>query len=145
MSDTYREQLVHTLRKVLKPLVRILFRAGVRFDEFIELLRGIYIEIVVADSASANKHIGTGRISILSGVPKRDVERLVSSEDWLKIPRPTDGPALAAILQRWHTDSAFLGPYGVPLELPFSGQSGRNFVDLVSGSPIPMDPQSAFE
>jgi hypothetical protein len=52
MSDTYRGQLVHTLRKVLKPLVRILFRAGVRFDEFIELLRGIYVEVVVSDAAA---------------------------------------------------------------------------------------------
>ena len=52
MTETYRAQLVHTLRKVLKPLVRILFRAGVRFDEFIELLRGIYIEMVIADAAA---------------------------------------------------------------------------------------------
>lgn len=145
MSDTYREQLVHTLRKVLKPLVRILFRAGVRFDEFIELLRGIYVEIVIADAAAANKQITTSRVSILSGVPKRDVDRLVASEDWLKIPKPTDVPALVAILHRWHTDAAFLGPYGVPLEIAFSGGGGRTFLDLVSGSPIQIDPQSAFE
>jgi hypothetical protein len=145
MSDTYREQLVHTLRKVLKPLVRILFRAGVRFDEFIELLRGIYVEIVIADAAAANKQITTSRVSILSGVPKRDVDRLVASEDWLKIPKPTDVPALVAILHRWHTDAAFLGPYGVPLEIAFSGSGGRTFLDLVSGSPIQIDPQSAFE
>jgi hypothetical protein len=130
---------------VLKPLVRILFRAGVRFDEFSELLRGIYVEIVVADAAAAEKQISVGRISILSGVPKKDVERLVSSDDWLKVPKPTDGPALAAVLHRWHTDSAFLGPYGVPLELPLSGSSGRSFIDLVAGAPIPIDPHSAFE
>ena len=145
MTETYREQLVHTLRRVLKPLVRILFRAGVRFDEFSELLRGIYVEIVVADAAAAEKQITVGRISILSGVPKKDVERLVSSDDWLKVPKPTDGPALAAVLHRWHTDSAFFGPYGVPLELPLSGPSGSSFVDLVTGSPIHIDPHSAFE
>jgi len=145
MTDTYREQLIHTLRKVLKPLVRILFRAGVRFDEFIELLRGIYVEIVVEDAATEARRVTIGRISISTGVAKKDVERLVSNEDWLKIPKPTDGPALAAILHRWHTDSAFLGPYGVPLELPLTGQGGRNFVDLVGGSSIPIDPHSAFE
>ena len=145
MTETYRAQLVHTLRKVLKPLVRILFRAGVRFDEFSELLRGIYVEVVIADAAGTEKRISTGRISILTGVPKKDVDRLVSSDDWLRIPKPTDGPALAAVLHRWHADSAFLGPYGVPLELPFSGHGGRNFVDLVSGSSIPIDPHSAFE
>src|SRR3954469_21556572 len=145
MTDSYREQLVHTLRKVHKPLVRILFRAGVRYDEFSELLRGIYVEIVVADAASSQRKVSTGRVSILSGVPRRDVERLVSSDDWLKIPKPTDGPALAAILHRWHTDSSFQGPYGVPLELPLFGQGGRNFSELVGGSPIPIDPRSAFE
>jgi hypothetical protein len=145
MSDTYRAQLVHTLRKVLKPLVRILFRAGVRFDEFIELLRGIYVEIVVSDTAALDQRISTARISILSGVAKRDVERLVSSEDWLKLPKPTDVAALVAILHRWHTDAVFLGPYGVPLELPLTGPGGRSFADLVGGSSIPIDSQSAFE
>lgn len=145
MSETYRDQLVHTLRKVLKPLVRILFRAGVRFDEFIELLRGIYVEIVISEAAAHDQSVSAGRISILTGVAKRDVERLVSSEDWLRIPKPTDVAALAALLHRWHTDSTFLGPYGVPLELPLSGSGARTFNDLVSGSSVPIDAQSAFE
>jgi hypothetical protein len=145
MTETYRAQLVHTLRNVLRPLARILFRAGVRFDEFVELLRGIYVEITIRDSLDAGQKISTGRISILSGVAKRDVDRLVSTDDWLRIPKPTDAAALAAVLHRWHTDSVFLGPYGVPLELPLTGQAGRNFADLVGGSPIPIDATSAYE
>src|SRR5688572_19365773 len=145
MTESYRAQLVHTLRSVLRPLARILFRAGVRFDEFVELLRGIYVEITIREAIQSGQKISTGRISILSGVTKRDVDRLVSTDEWLKIPKPTDAAALAAVLHRWHTDSAFLGPYGVPLELPLVGQGGRNFTDLVGGSPIPIDPTSAFE
>lgn len=145
MTETYRAQLVHTLRSVLRPLARILFRAGVRFDEFVELLRGIYVEITIRDALEAGQKISTGRISILSGVSKRDVDRLVSTDDWLRIPKPTDAAALAAVLHRWHTDSAFLGPYGVPLELPITGQGGRNFTDLVGGSPIAIDATNAYE
>ena len=145
MTETYRAQLVHTLRSVLRPLARILFRAGVRFDEFVELLRGIYVEITIRDALDAGQKISTGRISILSGVSKRDVDRLISTDDWLRIPKPTDAAALAAVLHRWHTDSAFLGPYGVPLELPLTGQGGRNFTDLVAGSPIAIDATNAFE
>jgi hypothetical protein len=145
MTESYRAQLIHTFRTVLRPLVRILFRAGVRFDEFIELLRGIYVEIVIRDAMDTGKTVTTGRISILSGVGRRDVERLVTSDDWLQVPRPTDVAALAAVLHRWHTDAAFLGPYGVPLELPMTGQAGRNFTDLVNGSPIRIDPSSAYE
>lgn len=145
MAESYRAQLTHTFRTILRPLVRILFRAGVRFDEFIELLRGIYVEITIRDAMDAGKRVSTGRISILSGVARRDVERLVSSQDWLQVPKPTDVAALAAVLHRWHTDSTFLGPYGVPLELPMTGQAGRNFTDLVKGSPIPIEARSAYE
>jgi hypothetical protein len=145
MAESYRAQLIHTFRTVLRPLVRILFRAGVRFDEFIELLRGIYVEISIRDAMDLGKTISTGRISILSGVARRDVDRLVTSDDWLQVPKPTDVAALAAILHRWHTEATFLGPYGVPLELPMSGQAGRNFTDLVGGSPIPIEAASAFE
>jgi hypothetical protein len=145
MTETYRAQLVHTLRSVLRPLARILFRAGVRFDEFVELLRGIYVEITIRDALDAGQKISTGRISILSGVSKRDVDRLISTDDWLRIPKPTDAAALAAILHRWHTDAAFLGPYGVPLELPLTGQGGRNFTDLVAGAPIAIDATNAYE
>jgi len=145
MTESYRAQLVHTFRTVLKPLIRILFRAGVRFDEFVELLRGIYVEITIRNAMEVEAKITTGRISILSGVARRDVERLVSTDEWLEVPRPTDLAALAAILHRWHTDSTFLGPYGVPLELPFTGQAGRNFTDLVNGSPLRIEPASAYE
>lgn len=145
MTETYRARLVHTLRKVLRPLVQILFRAGIRFDEFVDLLRGIYAEITIRDAIGNGQTISTGRISILSGVGRRDIERLLGSDEWLKVPKPTDAAALAAILHRWHTDSTFLGPYGVPLELPMAGQGGRNFTDLVAGSPIGIDPQYAFE
>lgn len=145
MAETYRAQLIHTFRTILRPLVRVLFRAGVRFDEFVELTRGIYVETTIRDAAESAKKVTTGRISILSGVARRDVERLIASDDWLQAPKPTDVAALAAILHRWHTDASFLGPYGVPLELPITGQGGRNFTDLVNGTPLRIEPRSAFE
>jgi hypothetical protein len=145
MTETYRARLVHTLRRVLRPLVQILFRAGVRFDEFVELLRGIYTEITIRDAIEAGEQISVGKISILSGVARRDVSRLVQSYDWLKVPAPTDAAALAAVLHRWHTDPIYLGPYGVPLELPISGSGNRTFADLVAGSPIQIDTSHAYE
>ena len=145
MTESYRSILVHTLRSVLKPLVQILFRAGVRFDEFVEMLRGIYAEIMIRDAVDAGETISIGKISVLSGVGKRDVERLLKSEDWLSIPKPTDAVALAAVLHHWHTDSAFLGPYGVPLELPLTGSGGRTFSDVVHGTNHNIDPNYALE
>ena len=33
----------------------------------------------------------------------------------------------------------------MPLELPITGQSGRNFTELVLGAPLKIDPRSAYE
>ena len=41
MSDTARAHLIHAFRKVLRPLVKILIRAGVRYDEFSEVIKGV--------------------------------------------------------------------------------------------------------
>jgi hypothetical protein len=35
------------------------------------------------------------------------------------------------VLNAWHTDPQFVGPYGIPLELEVRGQRGRSFSDLV--------------
>jgi len=44
-----RDDLLETYRRVLRPLVRILVRTGVRYDEFLELIRRIYVESAVRD------------------------------------------------------------------------------------------------
>jgi hypothetical protein len=49
MSDTARAHLIHAFRKVLRPLVKILVRAGVRHDEFVEVIKGVYVESAVRD------------------------------------------------------------------------------------------------
>ena len=36
MATSSRDQLLYALRRVLRPIVRVLIRAGIRFDEFAE-------------------------------------------------------------------------------------------------------------
>ena len=48
-SSDARKQLLYALRQVLRPIVRILIRAGIRFDELSELARGVYIESAIRD------------------------------------------------------------------------------------------------
>ncbi|MGH8303146.1 MAG: DUF6502 family protein, partial [Steroidobacteraceae bacterium] len=55
-SSGARKQLLYALRCVLRPIVRILIRAGIRFDEFAELARGVYVESAVRDGI---EHAGT--------------------------------------------------------------------------------------
>jgi hypothetical protein len=126
-----RKQLLYALRRVLRPIVRLLIRAGVRFDEFADLARGVYVESAIRDGAN---HFGTPtreRIAVLAGVTRHQVDYYIDNEGALPSADPTMAAVLLEVLQKWHTDPQYVGPYGIPLELEFEASTGRNVRSLV--------------
>jgi hypothetical protein len=131
MTDTARAHLVHAFRKVLRPLVKILIRAGVRYDEFVEVIKGVFVESAIRDGLGRTGPLTRTRVALVTGVTRRDVDRYVDNEDLLAPPSATHAATLTEVLHLWNTDPAFLGPYGVPLEIDFDRTRGRCFKDLV--------------
>jgi hypothetical protein len=107
----------------MNPLVRILLRHGVSYGEFSDSVRGAYIDIAAADLMPQDRPQSDARIGILTGVAARDVRRIreadANAESEVGLNR------IARVLQGWSQDPEYLGPYGLPLEVPFAG-------DLVS-------------
>jgi len=133
MANAFREHLMFAFRKVLRPLMRILIRAGVRYDEFVELVSGVYVEAAALDGLGAadGKPLSRARITIATGVPRREVDRVFDNDGALPFFERSFTKTLAKVLNTWHTDSQFVGPYGIPLELAREGDRGRTFKDLV--------------
>lgn len=132
MLKTSRDQLLYAFRRVLRPLIRILVRSGVRYDEFLELVRGVYVETAVRDGLGEDSQPTRAKISISTGVPRRDVDRFIDNDGALPAPPKTLTATLSEILNKWHTDPHFVGPYGIPLELEIKGQKSRSFSELVT-------------
>jgi hypothetical protein len=132
MSEDPRSHLIHAFRKVLRPLVKILIRAGVRHDEFVEVIKGVYVESAIRDGIGRPGPLTRSRVSLATGVPRRDVDRYVDNEDLLTPPPPTHATTLAQVLHLWNTDPRYLGPYGVPLEIDFDLTPDRSLVELVN-------------
>lgn len=132
MAIEFRENLLYAFRKVLRPLIRILVRAGVRYEEFVVLARGVYVEAAALDGLGAtNGKPSRARISIATGIPRSDVNRVVDSDGALPFIEQSFTNTLAKVLNTWHTDAQFLAPYGIPLELLRNGDKGRTFQELV--------------
>jgi hypothetical protein len=131
MEKNSRDQLLYSFRRVLRPLIRILVRSGVRYDEFLELVKGVYVESAVRDGLGDGVKPTRAKISISTGVPRRDVDRFIDHDGALPAAPRTLTKTLAEILNVWHTDPQFVGPYGIPLELEVRGHKGRSFTDLV--------------
>jgi hypothetical protein len=131
MLKNSRDHLLFAFRRVLRPLIRILVRSGVRYDEFLELVRGVYVETAVRDGLGDGTRPTRARISISTGVARRDVDRFIDKEGDVPIAQKSLTRTLMEVLHKWHTDPQFVGPYGIPLELERSSTKGRSFRELV--------------
>ena len=145
MAKNSREQLLYAFRRVLRPLIRILVRSNVRYDEFLELVRGVYVETALRDGLGDDTKLTRAKVSISTGVPRRDVDRFIDNDGALPPAPKTLTRILAEILNVWHTDPQFVGPYGIPLELEVRSQKSRSFGELVSSVDSSVNPGVVLE
>jgi hypothetical protein len=131
MLKNSRDHLLFAFRRVLRPLIRILVRSGVRYDEFLELVRGVYVETAVRDGLGDGTRPTRARISISTGVARRDVDRFIDKEGDVPIAQKSLTRTLMEVLHTWHTDPQYVGPYGIPLELERFSSKGRSFRELL--------------
>jgi hypothetical protein len=132
MPKDSRDHLLYAFRRVLRPLIRILVRSGVRYDEFLELVRGVYVETAIRDGLGDGSVPTRAKISVSTGVPRRDVDRFIDNDGALPPVTKSLAATLSEILNKWHTDPQFVGPYGIPLELEVKNQKNRSFTELVN-------------
>ena len=132
MGQSVKEHLRLALRMMLKPLVRLLISQGVSHGDFSEAAKDVYVEVAIRHFDKSSR-VNQSKIAIQTGLTRKEVknviDRAMRSEPYGKnFSRPS------RVLAGWHSDPRFLGPYGVPLELPYesSVEGGTpSFVDLV--------------
>jgi len=131
-SSDARKHLLFALRQVLRPIVRILLRAGIRFDELSELARGVYIESAIRDGVDRGGTPTRERIALATGVTRQQLDYYIENEGELPVAEPTLARVAAQVLQKWHKDSDYLTADDAPSELEFEASSAQSFSRLVS-------------
>lgn len=128
MSESVKKPLLAACRHLLHPLIRILLRHGVSYGEFSDSVRGAYIDIAKAELIPPGRPHSDSRLAILTGISKEEVHRVRALDD--SDDSEVGLNRIARVLQGWCQDPAYLGPYGLPLEIPFEGD-GISFEQLV--------------
>jgi hypothetical protein len=130
MSEDVKKGLLAAYRHLLRPLVRVLIRNGVAFGEYVEATKQVFVASAREDFTLPNKKMSGSRVAILTGLTRKDVKRLMELLD-SGLDQDTGHVHRAArVLEGWHKDPDFTGPYGIPVELVFEG-SPISFSELV--------------
>lgn len=142
MSAVLQQHLLHSFRRVLKPFIKMLVRAGVPYGDFAGVVKAVYVDCAAREEAVSGRRPTRARIAVSTGVPRRDVDRMVDADGGLLDGRPSVGGIMVEVLQRWHTDPRYIGPYGIPLELEYQAPGeARSFCALVSLVDPRVDPK----
>lgn len=140
-----RDSIVAALRRVLRPLVRLLVTQGITYPFLIDLLKGIYVETAAKEFTLGGKAPTDSRLTLLTGVHRKDIRRLTRDEPPALDPTPslTLGTVIVA---RWLGDPAYHDRYGRPRVLPRTPSHGAaSFAALVESVSKNVRPRSVLD
>ena len=126
--------LVLALRRVLRPLVRLMLARGVTFPFLAELLKTLFVEVADADFRIGNKASTDSRINLMTGVHRKDVSRLRQALQSPDDSVPSVVSLGAQLVAIWLGTPRYLDGAGRPLPLPrFASEGGElSFESLVA-------------
>ncbi len=110
-------QLARTVRRVLRPLVRLMLTHGVTVRPAAELLSQVYVEVAMAELERDGKKPTDSRLSVMTGIHRKALRAHRTRSE--PAPAGSGTSALSAqLVARWRTDAAYCEPGGRPRALP---------------------------
>ena len=122
MPDNVKTALSISLRRLLRPLVRIMLREGLTYSHFAAIAQMAFVESAAKDFAGKGMKASVSTVCTLTGMSNDQVGAVLleqerfESLDVLEVSNP-----FARVLHGWHNDRDYVGPYGFPIDLPFVG------------------------
>jgi hypothetical protein len=108
----------NVLLAILRPLVRYLIRRGLTYPVLTELLKQVYFTEAEVDGRDAGAPLTNSRISLLTGLHRKDVRRLRAELARADAAKPSRRAGLAArLVAEWVANPRYVDAAGKPRAL----------------------------
>ena len=133
------------LARLLRPLVRLCIRGGMTFPALAQLLRELFINVAEHDFALEGKEQTDSRVSLLTGIHRKEVARLRGAGAPVN-EVPATLSRTSAIIARWIAAPEFTDAKGEPLPLPrTAGGDAPSFESLVASITKDVRPRAVLD
>lgn len=125
------------VKLLLLPVMRFCLRHSLKFQEIIEASKSSLVQAAEQELERLGERVTINRLSIMTGIHRVDVQRLVGGED--KAVASSASNIINRVISRWQVDDRFRNADGTPRVLTFDGKGGE-FAELlrsVSSDPNP--------
>ena len=133
------------LARLLRPLVRLCIRGGMTFPALAQLLRELFVNVAEHDFALEGKEQTDSRVSLLTGIHRKEVARLRGAGAPVN-EVPATLSRTSAIIARWIAAPEFTDAKGEPLPLPrTAGGDAPSFEQLVASITKDVRPRAVLD
>ena len=115
------EAIGNAALRILNALARVLLRHGVSFHAFSELAKQAYVDVARRDFALPGRKASISRVSVLTGLTRKDVQRLLSPSSPPEQLASDNHNRAARVVAGWVRDKELNGGDGSLPALPFEG------------------------
>lgn len=141
-TDTESDPKSHVFaacRQLLRPVVRLLLKAGVNWKEFSDLSKTVFIDVATREFGLRGRPTNATRVAMLTGINRHEVSRQREQLAKAGEPAPTYLNAAQRVLSGWHQDADYRAEDGSARRIPESGPA-PSFQDLCRryGGDMPM-------
>lgn len=141
--EAHSKIVVQAIVRILRPLVRLLLRYGVSAGAFEELVRRVYVEVAEKDFQVEGKKQTTSRISIITGLNRKEVARLQKLPPVEQSDVDERYNRAVRVVTGWLRDKRYRTKAGAPAVLPFDGN--KSFSELVNKYSGDMPPRAVAD
>ena len=131
ITDTSK-LLLATFRKLIKPMIRLFLAKGNTYTLLLEEIKRTYVEVADEEFKLDGRKQTDSRITLLTGVHRRDVHRIRSEEDKQPVSKANFS---AQIIAQWIANPRYLDSNGKPKALAKTRKHGgkeETFESLVA-------------
>ena len=147
MTDSpIRSALLSAIHRVLSPVVRVMLGHEITLPMAIELLKRVFVEVAERDFRLDKKGSTDSRISLITGVHRKDVKRLRELPH-VEADLPPKVSLSAQIVATWITGPEWIDDKGAPRPLPRLARrgNGASFEALVASISQDIRPRSVLD
>lgn len=126
-SEPEENLFLKSLARLLRPILRYCLRHNIKHSDLSNILRQELVSLAMDELNTAGEKWNVSRLSVMTGLHRREIERLAIKKDHL--PRRTH--LLNRLLGLWQSDEQFSFRNGKPRALLEQGE-GASFRELVN-------------
>ena len=143
-ASSNQHRLLHrSMRSILQPLARVAVARGLPLSALTQILKDVLVDAAQVELKRRGEKPTQSRISVLSGVHRKDVRDFLSQTPERESAREPVSRA-ESVVGRWLGDPAYRDAEGQPVVLPRAG-AAPSFEALVAGISTDVRPRTVLD